>query len=145
MLQLQAVHLAFVGDAGFHLMKTMASALMNDVNFNLVCNKRLLSTYAHAHTESQCSFQRPFPEVTSSQHPSRLLNSHHFCGHSGIIGPNQEAPGLRAKHFMEQSPPATLQSHLYFFFSGLKGRGRSPPPTPPTPWRNTADGCSQTL
>lgn len=46
---------------------------------------------------SQPSLGRPFPEVTASQHPSPLLNSHHFCSHGGIIGPDREAPRTLSK------------------------------------------------
>lgn len=61
---------------------------------------------------------RPFPEVATSQHPSPLLNRHHFSSHSGIIGLDQEAPRLWTKHFYAEKPNSYS---LIFLFSGEVG------------------------
>lgn len=70
----------------------------------------------YAHTGSQPSFHCPFPEVTTSQHASLLPNSHHFSSHSGIICPDQEAPGPWTQHFYAEKPNSYS---LIFLFSGV--------------------------
>lgn len=70
------------------------------------------------------SARRPFPEVNSSQHPSPLLNSHHFRGRGGASGPDRETPtGLRVKHFHGAHRRRPLRNVLR---TGPRARGGAP-------------------